>query len=355
MSNPELTRYNIGDEDMAQSRVLGKLAEFQAGTDSVDEYVDRFKLYCTANDVADNDKQRAIFLTTVGATTYRLLCNLTRPEKPQDKTLDEPTELMKNHCEPKTIVIAERFRFYKRVQKEGENVASYLAELRRLSKKCDFRDYLNIALRDQFVCGLYFEAAQQKMLAESELGLDKAISMAQPYESARRESSHHVVRHHGVTRRRCLVSKAAVANHNECQRCDGRGHTSDKCRFRTYTCRFCNVKGHIAKACRKKKQNEKETLPRHAKGGQRMHHIEEAEVSTIHTLSDTKGCPKVTLEVAGRDLELDVDTGASVTVLPRHVYSQYLKHVQLQKSKIALRSYSGQPIRVVGEATVPVR
>ena len=38
--NPKLTRYNIGDEDMAQSRVLGKLAEFQARTDSVDEYVD---------------------------------------------------------------------------------------------------------------------------------------------------------------------------------------------------------------------------------------------------------------------------------------------------------------------------
>ena len=127
-------------------------------------------------------------VTTVGATTSRLLCNLTRPEKPQDKTLDELTELMKNHCEPKTIVIAERFRFYKRVQKEGENVASYLAELGRLSKKCDFHDYLNTATRDQFVCRLYFEAAQQKMVAESELGLDKAISMAQAYESARRET-----------------------------------------------------------------------------------------------------------------------------------------------------------------------
>ena len=120
---------------MAQSRFLGKPAEFQAGTDSVDEYVDRFKLYCTANDVADDDKQRAIFLATVGATAYKLLCNLTKPGKPQDKTLDKRTELMRNHCESKTIVIAERFRFYERVQKEGENVASYLAELRRLSKK----------------------------------------------------------------------------------------------------------------------------------------------------------------------------------------------------------------------------
>ena len=199
-------------------------------------------------------------------------------------------------------------------------------------------------------------------VAESELGLDKAISMAQAYESARRETQSL----RGETPRgqketmfslksSSSQSQRTTATEKECQECDGRGHNSDKCRFRTYTCRFCNVKGHIAKACRKKKQNEKETLPRHAKGGQRTHHIEEAVVSTIHTLSDTKGGPKVTLEVAGRDLELDVDTGASVTVLPHHVYSKYLKHVQLQKSKIAVQSYSGQPLRAVGEATVPVR
>ena len=146
-----------------------------------------------------------------------------------------------------------------------------------------------------------------------------------------------------------------MAAGKERQRCDGQGHTSDKCRFRTYTCRFCNAKGHIAKACRKKKQSKKETLPMRAKGGQRTDHIEKAEVSIIHMLSDTRSGPKATLEVAGRDLELDVDTGASVTVLLHHVYSQYLKYVQLQKSKTALRSYSCKPLRVVGEATVPVR
>ena len=57
--------------------------------------------------------------------------------------------------EPKTIVIAERCKFYKRNQKEGETIASYIAEIRRLARKCEFKDYLNTALRDQLVCGLY--------------------------------------------------------------------------------------------------------------------------------------------------------------------------------------------------------
>jgi hypothetical protein len=87
------------------------------------------------------------------------------------------------YFEPRTIVIAERFQFYKRSQKAGEGVAAYLAELRWLSKKSDFRAYLNTALHDQFVCGLYHESAQQKILAETESDLDKAVSMAQAYES----------------------------------------------------------------------------------------------------------------------------------------------------------------------------
>ena len=66
-------------------------------------------------------------------------------------------------------MIAERFRFYQRLQREGESIANYMAELRRLSKHCDFGDYLDTALRNQLVCGLYHEAVQRKILAESEL------------------------------------------------------------------------------------------------------------------------------------------------------------------------------------------
>ena len=90
--------------------------------------------------------------------------------------------------QPKVIVIAERFRFYKRQQKEGETIAVYVSELRRLAKNCQFGDQLSIALRDQFVCGLFQESIQQKLLAESDLSLDKAQQIAQAAEMARLET-----------------------------------------------------------------------------------------------------------------------------------------------------------------------
>ena len=62
-----------------------------------------------------------------------LLKNLVRVEKPQEKLLDELFALLMTHSEPCIVVIAERFRFYQRLQREGETIANCMAELCRLS------------------------------------------------------------------------------------------------------------------------------------------------------------------------------------------------------------------------------
>ena len=155
--------------------------------EKIDEYHQRFLLYCTTNNIVDTDKMKAIFLTTVGGTTYSILLNLVSPARPQVKTLDKLITLLKNHYEPRKIANAERFKFYKRQQKEGESIANYVAELRRLAKDCEFADSLNTVLRDQLVCGLRHEGLQQKVLAERDLTLGKALSLTQAHETARHE------------------------------------------------------------------------------------------------------------------------------------------------------------------------
>ena len=61
---------------------------------------------------------------------------------------------MKDHLSPKPLIIAERFKFYKRNQHEGKSVAQYLAALRTLAEKCDFNYLLDKALRKKLVCRL---------------------------------------------------------------------------------------------------------------------------------------------------------------------------------------------------------
>ena len=64
----------------------------------------------------------------------------------------------------------------------------YVAELRKLSEKCEFGDYLEQALRDRLVCGLVNERVQQRLLSESELSLKKAFEIAQGMETAQKET-----------------------------------------------------------------------------------------------------------------------------------------------------------------------
>jgi hypothetical protein len=60
---------------MAAVGRYGRISEFQAGVDSVDDYRERFALYCAANDIDDDKKTKAVFLTSVGMSTYTLLKN----------------------------------------------------------------------------------------------------------------------------------------------------------------------------------------------------------------------------------------------------------------------------------------
>ena len=80
---------------------------------------------------------------------------------------------MQNHLNPRPLIIAKRFKFHQRSQGENESVAQYVAELHKLSEKCNFGEYLEQALRDCLVCGLVNENVQQRLLSESKLSLKK--------------------------------------------------------------------------------------------------------------------------------------------------------------------------------------
>ena len=72
------------------------------------------------------------------------------PSKPAETSYDQLTTVLKLHLVPKPIVIAERLKFQRRIQKPGENIATYLASLKQLAETCDYKAFLNEALRDHW-------------------------------------------------------------------------------------------------------------------------------------------------------------------------------------------------------------
>ena len=111
--------------------LLGKIDSFNHGSDDICEYIERVDQYFFANDINDAKKKTAIFLTVIGSDTYSLLRNLLAPVSPSNKTVEELFEILKEHLKP--IIIAERYKFYCRDQKENEMISDYIAVLRKLT------------------------------------------------------------------------------------------------------------------------------------------------------------------------------------------------------------------------------
>lgn len=64
-----------------------------------------------------------------------------------------------------------------------------MAPLRKLSEYCEFKEYLNDALRDQLVCGLRSETIQKRLLSLKDLTLDDAFDIAVSEETAASHAS----------------------------------------------------------------------------------------------------------------------------------------------------------------------
>ncbi len=270
-----MSRYYIGDEDITSTAIasaatgssamaakFGRIEEFSPDSDSIKSYLERVQLYFDANSVPQA-KQVPILLSSVGATTYSLLSNLTAPEAPLTKTLQEISAILRKHYEPKRATIAERFHFHKREQAAGESIAEFEAALRKLAVHCDFGEYLNQALRNRLVCGLCNVTTQRRLLSETDLTHTKAMELAQAIEAAEQNTKSFKPPEpsiHRISQRQSPNSREGhddrpSSNSRErrpCFRCGRSNHDEVNCKFRDATCHRCGKVGHIAPVCRSK-------------------------------------------------------------------------------------------------------
>ncbi|XP_073963079.1 uncharacterized protein [Choristoneura fumiferana] len=167
---------------------IGKIGEFKVHADDWRLYVERLEQYFIANGIA-SDKQVPTLITVMGAECYELLVNLCTPKKPTTHSFQEITAILEKHLQPKPSVLAERFKFRQRKQGNGENLAEYVAVLKRMSKTCEFGNWLEESLRDQLVCGISSEVIRQRLFTEDTLDFVKAYRMAVSMEAAEKDAA----------------------------------------------------------------------------------------------------------------------------------------------------------------------
>ena len=102
---------------------IGKIKAFDETNDDWDAYVERVEQFFTPT-MSKRRKQVVVILSVIGNKTYGLLRNLCAPNKPWELSFAEIVETPQNHLSPKPLFIAERFRFHKRNQLEGETISA---------------------------------------------------------------------------------------------------------------------------------------------------------------------------------------------------------------------------------------
>ena len=351
----------------------GSLREFHPGTDSIKSYLKRVSLYFTANDIQVG-KRVALLLSVIGDQTYTLVCDLFAPDTPSSKSLEEITAALRNHYEPTQVVIAERFHFHKRDQAAGETIVEFDAALRKLAAHCEFGATLEDALRDRFVCGLRHENIQRRLLSEKDLTYAKALDVARVMEAAasNTKSFKTAIRKFSVVPARSKEAK------NNCYLCGRSSHSHHDCKFKDATCHHCGKKGHIAPVCRSKEKSQ-QSISSHppAKGRnndkkkpRRTHRVQEApddrssdngessgEEYRLHKLTDRSSSTpiNVAVRINGKTLTMDLDTEAAVSIISDQTRKSLFPELKLQPSSLVLKTYTEEPMEVLGQLNVQVQ
>ena len=336
---------------------IGKIGEFDGATGDWCSYTERLEHYFKANKVGDEEKKDA-FLSCIGKETFGLLRALVAPAKPKDKTYEAMVETLTKHLAPKPIVIAERFRFNKRDQMEGEGIRAYVASLQKLAEHCAFGDSLADMLRDRLVCGIRDEGVQKRLLTKSDLTFAKTLEIAEVAERAKREAAE---LHEGVSEvhkipahnPKCSFDRVA----NSCYRCGGNGHGPDRCYFKKELCRCCNKRGHIEKVCKSKASKVKEIAKEEEEdqGRREENQVNWGQVNTIGKKWSSKKPMCIYIIVEGQIVRMELDTGVAVSLIPLNTYQQKFSHIPMKKTKARLRTYTGEQISLKGELQVRVK
>ena len=358
--------------------IIGLVEPYTPGT-SFTAYIDRLEQFFLVNKIKEDDKT-PYFITMMGASIYETLMSLTLPELPSKKKYAELIKILKNYVEPSRNKRAERYRFHKLRQEQGESISDYILRLKVASQNCQFGDFLGIeaeakvinealddALIDKFIVGLRDENIQRIFLKEDPKSFEKCCGIALNYEMSQKESKslqplstnsigNEKNKNWNIQRSQSHQSQSSNKRTNklassqnsfrkftsnnqsskQCQRC-ARYHEESSCPARNWKCFNCNRMGHTSTCCQfNNKSNSQNNL------------------KTINSVNNTNEPALVEVQVEGTNLEMEVDTGACVSIISKGEYLSKFHKIKLVDFSNSLKTVSGQSLEAIGKIQLRV-
>ena len=237
-------------------------------------------------DKEDADCQAAIFLACIGTDAYDVYSNMEFADETDRSDPAKLIEAFERHCVGEINEVYERYVFHRRQQEPGESFDTFVGDLRRLVRTCEYGTVEESAIRDRIVLGIRDDATRKKLLQSRKLDLTKAIDICRSSEATTRQlkaistpdevqsmTRSSASRSTSSNRRGGRSSRASTpgpqqrsgesrppndyrkqppsSDHVRCRYCD-RTHEKSKTSCPAYnsSCNRCGVRNHWAVVCR---------------------------------------------------------------------------------------------------------
>ncbi|XP_055915366.1 uncharacterized protein K02A2.6-like [Eupeodes corollae] len=377
------------------SQSLGKLEEYEPGED-FESYEDRLRIYFQLNEIKE-ERKALILLSLIGKNTYAILKNLVQPKKPNDISFDKLVSALRDHFAPRVNIRAERYKFNKAFQREGESITEFIIRLKSLASTCGFGNFLedlplvvktstkcckdfqepeimspvqlksralDDALTDRFIAGIMSEDIQRQLLNNSKLNFEECCELGLNMEMSRKEA--HAIRpnqsaegcHRVFQQSSSSGSTKKDSNKKEkrmdhqakythkkvnCHRC-GRQHNPSTCPAINWKCFTCNRLGHTSIVCRNKT----------TKAQSKINVVDQIiDVDQINSVKSAEHA-LFSIKVENQLLCMEVDTGACSSLIGLGEYNNLFSKIKLEPCIVDLCSVTGQKLTCKGKIKVQV-
>ena len=320
----------------------------------------------------DSKLRVATFVTCIGPDALDIHNGLPFQNDEEKGDMNKILELWNSYCIGETNIIYERYKFNNRNQDLNESIDTYASALRALASTCDFGELKDQLIRDRIVCGMQNNAVRRKLLQEPKLTLGRCLDVCRAAEATSAQikamagqatpSSDEVNLLRKGKRRSVPVkkpTKGSTIKHDlisDCKFC-GRQHEKrkEKCYAYGKSCSNCGKLNHFKEKCLGKNANVKKKVHQVVLEEDLSDTSEEellsVDLDNEHVLSvnaaDSAYQTKifVTMEIEGKPVKMQIDSGASCNVMPEKFVP---KRTEIKGTNQTLLLYDKSSIPVAG-------
>ena len=146
-----------------------------------------FPFYMTATESNNKleDVKTSRLLTCIGEKARDVYYTFTFEAEDDAMKLQPVIDKFDEYLNPRKNITFLHFKFFSYNQGEGQLIDEYVTELKARSQHCEFGDLRESLIRNKIVLGEQDKKIQERLLRETDLSLDKAISICHAAEEVK--------------------------------------------------------------------------------------------------------------------------------------------------------------------------